>query len=105
MYARKHGFLENIASSNIPAGGLQEEEEEEEEEEDEINEGSNASSHYGWIFVCLNQVNFGQKMNENPNLLQVLFIGLVLLTPGNAGSHATAKCQTQYSGSCLYPTP
>ena len=26
------------------------------------------SSHYGRIFVCLNQINFGQKMNENSNL-------------------------------------
>ena len=40
--------------------------------------------------------------------LQVLFIGLVLLTPGNAGSHAGAiagKRWTRYLGSCLYPTP
>ena len=39
-------------------------------------------------------------------MLQVLFIGLVLLTPGNAGSRAGAiasKRRTQYSGSCLYP--
>ena len=44
MYARKHGFLEDIASSNILAGGLQEEEEE--EEEDEINEGSNVGLYH-----------------------------------------------------------
>ena len=38
--------------------------------------------------------------------LQVLFIGLVLLTPGNAGSCTGAiagKRRTRYSGSCLYP--
>ena len=45
MYTRKHGFLEDIASLNILAGGLQEEEEEE-EEEDEINEGSNVGLYH-----------------------------------------------------------
>ena len=43
MYAQEHGFLEDIASLNIPAGGLQEEEE---QEEDEINEGSNVGLYY-----------------------------------------------------------
>ena len=41
------------------------------------------------------------ELESHGETLQVLFIGLVLLTPGNAGSCAGAiagKCQTWYSG-------